>query len=148
MWRPKIKNHAFDRMGERFGPLIDPDHFMGQSAFDIKRNYDGPPVNIKKTGKLFELDVAVPGYKKDELQILLEGGYLIIRGQKEIQSEHKDEDYILEEFDFTSFERTFLLNEHIAKEKVNAHYEDGILHIEIEDVPEEEERAFQTVPIA
>lgn len=147
MWRPKIKNHAFDRMGERFGPYIDPDHFMGKSAFDIKRHDGEPPVNIKKSGTLFEFDVAVPGYKKDELQVLLEGGYLIIRGQKEVQAELTEANYVLEEFDFTSFERTFLLNEMIAREKVNASYNDGILHIEIEDVPEEEEREFQTVPI-
>lgn len=148
MWRAKIKNHAFDRMGERYGPLVDRDHFLGMSAFDIKRKEAVPPVNIKKSDKLFELDVAVPGYKKDELEVLLEKGYLIIRGQKESKGERKAEDYILEEFDFSSFERSFLLNEDIAREKVEATYQEGILHIEIEDVPKEEEKEFQTVPIA
>lgn len=147
MWRPKIKNHAFDRMGERYAPLIDRDHFLGRSAFEIKRKDATPPVNIKKTAQLLTLDVAVPGYQKEELEVILEKGYLIIRGQKEVKEEHQGEDYVLEEFDFNSFERSFLLSEDIAREKVAASYDNGVLHIEINDVPEAEERSFQTVPI-
>jgi hypothetical protein len=35
MFRPKIKNHAFERMGDGFAPRIDYDHFLGRSAFDV-----------------------------------------------------------------------------------------------------------------
>lgn len=144
MWRPKIKNTAFDRMGERYAPLVDPYHFWGMSAFDIKRK---PPVNIKKKGRLFEFQVAVPGYKKEELEVVLENGYLIIRGEKEKFGKEDAENFIVEEFDFDSFERSFRLNEHIAEEKVNATFKNGILFIEIEDVPKEEEKAYQMVEI-
>jgi hypothetical protein len=35
MFRPKLRNHAFERMGEGFAPRIDYDHFLGRSAFDV-----------------------------------------------------------------------------------------------------------------
>lgn len=149
MWRANIKNRAFDRMGERFAPLIDPNHFLGKSAFDIKRKpLEEPAVNIRKTAKLLEMEVAVPGYKKDEIQVLLENGYLIIRGEKEDSAHEKSEGYVMEEFGFKAFERSFHLREEIAHEKVKARYENGVLHIEIEDVPKEEEKAYQEVEIA
>jgi HSP20 family protein len=131
-------------MGERYAPLIDPYHFWGMSAFDIKRK---PAVNIKKKGHLFEFQVAVPGYKKEELEVVLENGYLIIRGEKEKFGKEDTENFIVEEFDFDSFERSFRLHENIAEEKVHARYEEGILYIEIDDVPKEEEKAYQMVDI-
>ena len=136
-------------MGERYAPLIDPDHFWGMSSFDIKRKpFEGPAVNIKKSGKMFEFDIAVPGYKKGELQVTLENGYLTIRGEKEHIGQDEKDGYLLEEFNFDSFERSFRLDDRIAEEKITAHYENGILHIEFEDVPEEEEKAYQEVEIS
>lgn len=147
MWRANIKNRAFDRMGERFAPLVDPYHFLGKTAFDIKRKPWEPAVNIRHTDTLFEMDVAVPGYKKDEIKIVLENGFLIIKGEKKTKHREEKDDYIMEEFGFNSFERSFHLNDSISHEKVHASYKDGVLHIEIEDVPKEEEKAYQEVAI-
>lgn len=147
MLRPKIRNKAFDRMGENFARLIDPDHFLGRTAFDIPYRKDQPPVNIKKDGKIFELELAVPGFKKDELEIILKDGILLIRGQKS-KSEHSETSkYILEEFNFNSFERSFRLAENIAKEDIDAEYNNGILKLTFIDVPEEEERTYRKVAV-
>lgn len=147
MLRPKIRNKAFDRMGENFARLIDPDHFLGRTAFDIPYRKDQPPVNIKKDGKIFELELAVPGFTKDELEIILKDGILLIRGEKS-KSEHSETSkYILEEFNFNSFERSFRLAENIAKEDIDAEYNHGILKLTFIDVPEEEERTYRKVAV-
>ncbi len=147
MLRPKIRNKAFDRMGENFARLIDPDHFLGRTAFDIPYRKDQPPVNIKKNGKIFELELAVPGFTKDELEIILKDGILLIRGEKS-KSEHSETSkYILEEFNFNSFERSFRLAENIAKENIDAEYNNGILKLTFIDVPEEEERTYRKVAV-
>ena len=149
MWRASISNRPFDRMGERFAPLVDPNHFMGRSAFDIKRhNKDVPAANVIKKGKLFELQLAVPGYAKDELDVTLKDNILVVSGKKNYPSEEVvDKEFILEEFDYDSFERCFRLSSTIAHEKIEANYDNGILRISFEDVPEEEERAYQKVKV-
>lgn len=150
MFRPKIRNHAFERMGENYARLIDPDHFLGRSAFDIKYKDEEvvPPVNIiRKDEKIFELELAVPGFTKDELEVLVQDGVLTVRGEKS-KSEHVDRSkYILEEFNFKSFERCFRLAENVAKENIEAAYQNGILKLTFVDVPEEEERAHRRVKV-
>ena len=150
MWRANIKNRAFDRMGERYARLIDPNHFLGKSAFDIPRHWDKPfpAVNIKTNGKLFEMEVAVPGFAKEDIEILVENEILTIRGEKS-RSEKIDGDtkFILEEFDFDSFERKFKLAASIAHEKITATYDRGILRLTFIDVPKEQEKDFQTIKV-
>ncbi|MBK7870221.1 MAG: Hsp20/alpha crystallin family protein [Saprospiraceae bacterium] len=115
MLRAKIRNKAFDRMGENFSRLIDADHFLGRTAFDIPYQKEVPPANIRKEGKIFELELAVPGFAKDELQVTVKDGVLTIRGERS-KSEHSETSkYILEEFNYNSFERSFRLAENIAR---------------------------------
>lgn len=150
MWRANIRNRAFDRMGERFGTLIDPHHFGGKSAFDVKRpKREVPPANLIKKEHLFELQLAIPGYKREELEVELRDDVLIVRGErtKSPTVMEKEGNFIVEEFDFDSFERSFRLSPDIAHEKIEATYEQGMLRITFEDVPDEEERAFQKVKV-
>ncbi len=146
MWRPKIKNRAFDRMGEEYAKLIDPNHFLGRSAFDIHYK-KVPPVNIIQEGALFEMEVMVPGFKKEELEVTVKDDILTIRGEKSLSRTDKDGQYILEEFDFDTFERKFKLANAIGHEKITAKYENGILRLSFTDVPKEEEKAYKKVAV-
>jgi len=148
MFRPKTRNHAFERMGEVYARLIDPDHFLGRSAFDIKYPKDVPPANIiHKDDKIFELQLAVPGFAKDEIEILVKEGVLTVRGEKSKSEQIEKSQYILEEFDFQSFERNFRLADSVAKENIDAEYKNGILKLTFVDVPEEEERTYRKVKV-
>lgn len=94
------------------------------------------------------MEMAVPGFEKDEIEILLEDDILTIRGEKsKSEKVQKDEEFILEEFDFDSFERKFKLAASIAHEKITAKYDRGILRLTFIDVPKEEEKEFQTVKV-
>ena len=134
-------------MGENFSRLIDADHFLGRTAFDIPYQKEVPPANIRKEGKIFELELAVPGFAKDELQVTVKDGVLTIRGERS-KSEHSETSkYILEEFNYNSFERSFRLAENIAHEDIAAKYENGLLKLTFIDVPEEEERDYRKVKV-
>ena len=147
MIRPRI-NRAFDRMGETWARKIDPNHFLGRSAFDIPwRAGEVPAANIKKNGKVFELELAVPGFEKDEIDIVVKDDILVIRGEKSTSDTGTQSDYILEEFDFSSFERSFKLASTISHEKITARLERGILRVTFTDVPKEEEKAYQKVKV-
>ncbi|TXB62461.1 Hsp20/alpha crystallin family protein [Phaeodactylibacter luteus] len=144
MIRAPIKNHAFERMGERFARVIDPDHFLGRNAFDVK---SAPPVNIVKDGKLFEMEIAVPGFAKDELEVFVDHGILTVKGEKRAAKTERSGKMVLEEFNFDAFERKFKLSDTIAREQITARYDKGILFLTFVDVPEEQESEIQRVAV-
>jgi len=118
-------------MGERYGRLIDQEHFLGRNAFSFPWKKENlPPVNLKKGNTHFEFEIAVPGYSKDELEIIIEGDLLKVKGHKNAEGGVPEkETYILEEFDYESFERCFRLSPEIAKDEVSATCKDGILRL-------------------
>jgi HSP20 family protein len=145
MWRPKISNRTFDWMGEKFAPLIDRDHFLGHSAIgNLKWNL--PLVNIRKNGRLFEMELLIPGFEKDEIEIIVEDDILTVRGETTTKKV-KSSEYILEEFDVKSFERRFCLGAGIGHEKIDATLKHGVLRLTFTDVPKEKEVEYQEIEV-
>lgn len=134
MWRAKIHNRAFDRMGEYFAPLIDRDHFLGHSAFDVPcKDASLPPANVVRKSGFFELRIAMPGFAKEEIEVVVEGDILKVRGEKNEAGTNLNEEFILEEFDFQAFERCFKLSPQAARQGIDAKYENGILTLVFRD---------------
>ncbi|NAS11259.1 Hsp20/alpha crystallin family protein [Poritiphilus flavus] len=86
-----------------------------------------PAVNIKANEKEFELELAVPGMKKDDFNIEVDENVLTVSAEKESRDEVSKENYSRKEFAYTSFKRSFSLPETIDEDKIKASYEDGIL---------------------
>lgn len=149
MQRYSRRNHAFDRIGDSYGSVIDHDHFLGRSAFDIprKKRYGMPPANVRKEGPLLVLELAIPGFSKEELDISVDHGYLKIKGERRSEEKKETASLIVEEFEVNSFERSFRLAREIMREEIIAKYEDGILRITFIDVPAEQERDRRVVPV-
>jgi HSP20 family protein len=84
-----------------------------------------PPVNIIENEDGYILSLAVPGMKKEDLKISLEGSMLCINSQKE----EIEERFTRKEFNFYSFSRSFTLPEDVKPEYIEAKYEDGLLRI-------------------
>lgn len=92
-----------------------------------------PAVNISENEKEFHLEVAVPGLKKEDLEVSLENNVLTISSETKSESETKDKDEKVtrKEFSYSSFKRSFRLPENVKNDKVNAEYVDGILKLDI-----------------
>lgn len=148
MFRPNIRNRTFDWMGEKFAPIIDKNHFLGRSSLDPVWGGKKPFVNILKEGKIFEMEVAVPGFNKDEITITITDDILTIKGEKKKKKKKIDSEYVLQEFERGSFERQFKLAKNIGHEKVKAKYKNGILKIKFFDVPTEKEIKNKEVEVA
>ena len=146
MLSAKIRNHTFDWMGGKFAPVIDGDHFLGHSPIG-RQKWNLPPVNVKKKDQLFEMELMVPGYEKNELEIIVEDDILTVRGEKSDKNV-KLSKYLLEEFGVSSFVRKFRLGEGIGREEIHAEYKNGLLKITFTDVAKEKERNYQAVEIA
>lgn len=95
------------------------------------RNAAMPAVNIKDNANSFEVELAVPGYKKEDMKVHLENGILTISSEKKKESEEEKKGYTRKEFSYSSFERSFQLPEHADADNVKANFVDGVLKLSI-----------------
>ena len=102
-----------------------------------------PAVNIMEDDKSFTLSLAAPGLKKEDFHIQMNGTMLTISSEKEEQKEEKDERMTRNEYNFTSFTRTFNVPEDIEMEKIAANYENGVLTLMLPK-KEEAKKMMQT----
>ena len=82
----------------------------------------------------YEVDIDLPGFKKDELNLQLESGYLTIQASKGLDKEQKDEQsgkIIRQERYAGSMSRTFYVGDEVTEENIKAKFEDGVLRLEI-----------------
>lgn len=88
-----------------------------------------PAVNVSEHKDSFRLSIAVPGMKKEDLEIHIEGNLLTISAEKEASKEKKEEKFTREEYNYSCFSRTFTLPNEVKKDKIDAEYKDGVLSI-------------------
>lgn len=129
MWRAEIKNHAFERFGENFHPVVDTDHFLGHSAFDVPYTSHAPTLRVNCRGDCFELEWALPGFAKEDIQVWLNKDILTIKGERSSAEYDANNPYIKEAFEFESFERSLKLAPSLANAHVSASFADSALKI-------------------
>ena len=88
-----------------------------------------PAVNIEELKDHYAILLAVPGMKKDDFKIDVDGNLLTISSEKEENIEEKDKRFTRREYSYSSFSRTFTLPEEIVKDKIEAKYENGVLTV-------------------
>ena len=95
-----------------------------------------PAVNITENKDEFMVSLAIPGMKKEDFNIDIEGNMLTISSEKEESKEEKDEKYTRKGFNYSSFSRSFSLPDEVNMEKIDARYVDGVLKLSL---PKKEE---------
>lgn len=108
--------------------------FFGSSIFDINDFFEGsqtPPANLSEKENEFLVDLSAPGLKRNDFKVSVENGYLTISCEKKEEFKDEKENYKRMEFSYNSFSRSFHLPDNVIEDKINAKYEDGILHISI-----------------
>mgnify|MGYP001193296771 FL=1 len=109
---------GFDRLAEQF--FNDPTFSTAQTGY--------PPYNIaKKEDDIYEVTLAVAGFKKDDIDISLEDGTLVIKGESNVLDESVE--YLHKGIAERNFIRTFKLAEFV--EVKEAKLEDGILRVSL-----------------
>ena len=89
--------------------------------------------DIRETDSSYELDVDLPGFKKDEINVQLKDGYLTLTAAKGLDKDSQDKkgNYIRKERYAGTMSRSFYVGEAVNEEDVHAKYEDGILKISV-----------------
>ena len=87
--------------------------------------------DVKETDEGYEVDVDLPGFKKDEIHLELNNGYLTISTEKSLEktNENKKGKMLRQERYSGVMQRSFFVGEHMTEEDIKASYESGVLHI-------------------
>ena len=109
-----------------FGGKNDP--LYGKHAKNVMKT------DVRETDNSYELDIDLPGFKKEDVSLKLDSGYLTIsasKGLEKDEKEKKDGKYIRRERYEGQCSRSFYVGESVQAKDVNAKLEDGILKISV-----------------
>ena len=88
--------------------------------------------DVRETDDSYEVDIDLPGFKKDEVNVKLEDGYITISAEKGLDKDEKDKKtgkYIRRERYAGSMSRSFYVGDGISQKDIHAKYESGILRL-------------------
>lgn len=107
--------------------------FGGRNPLYGKHSKNLMKTDVKETETGYELDIDLPGFKKDEISAHLEDGYLTVSAAKGVDKDEKDNEgrYIRRERYSGSMTRSFYVGNSVTEEDIKAKYEDGILSLSI-----------------
>ncbi len=130
---------------------------FGENLFDDWMDFSFPDIDkvlygknsqhvmktdVKETDQGYELDIDLPGFKKEEVNATLNQGYLTICAAKGLDKDEKDQDgkYIRRERYAGTMSRSFYVGEGITQKDIHAKFENGILKLR---VPKEDKKAVE-----
>ena len=102
-----------------------------------------PAVNVKEDNKQYVMEVAVPGLKKEQVNMSIDkDGYLTlsIENKNEQKDENKKEHYLRREFSYTSYRQSYALPDNVDADKIEANVADGVLKVVLPKVEKKEEK--------
>lgn len=99
-------------------------NFLGSDAV-----LNQPAVNVKESENAFKLELAAPGFDKQDFNLNVENDFLIVTANHEAKTEEKNERYTRREFSVASFKRSFKLPKTVNQDAIGAVYENGILNV-------------------
>lgn len=105
------------------------------SLFQIKNDFQTLKTNIKELEKTYLFEINVAGIKKENINIDIEEGYLVVSVKEDEKQVNEDNNYIRREMSFRQCKRKYYVGE-IKEDQIKASLNDGILFISI---PKEED---------
>ena len=121
----------FDR--DFFRGFARPEHMLyGKNAQRMMKT------DVKETDEGYELDVDLPGFKKEEIHLGLENGYLTISTEKSLENKEEKKGKVLRQERYAgTMSRSFYVGDNVTEEDIKAKYENGVLSL---SVPKKEAR--------
>ncbi|MCH9661104.1 MAG: Hsp20/alpha crystallin family protein [Bacteroidetes bacterium] len=114
------------------------DELFTENRLDVPNyeNFSTPAVNISENFQTFVIEMAIPGFKKENIAIEIEKEVLKVSSnfapkQSSNDTEKNKNQFTRKEFSFGKFSRTFILPDTVKKDDINANFEDGILTVSL-----------------
>lgn len=132
--QPSDLFRPFDRT---FEEMVD--EFFNFNPWFTRTNNFGA-VNVKETDASYVLEVLLPGFSKDEVNVEIEDETLTISAKVENSTSSNNDGYTRKEFMKKSFMRSFTIPENVDVDKISADMKDGILNIVLNKKQVEEKK--------
>ena len=112
----------FDRQMQHMDRRLYGRNANREMKTDVREKEDG-----------YEIDMDLPGFKKDQVELTLENGYLTVTANKGFDKDEKDDKgrMIRQERYAGSMQRSFYVGQNMTEEDVKARFEDGVLHLNL-----------------
>ena len=122
-----------------FDDWMDDFPMMPDFGHDVSRKLYGKHANremltdVRDQGDHYEVEIDLPGFKKEDLNIELHEGNLTITASKGLDQEDKDKEgkYVRQERYAGMMQRSFYVGEDVTEQDIKAKFEDGVLHLNV-----------------
>lgn len=139
-----VKNYNNDFL--TFDQLID--RFFGYNNEKLDYSTSLPPVNLFEGKDNYKIELAIPGFKKEDVEMILEKNVLTVKSKQENKNNENTDDYFRREFNYSSFERSFTLPKTADLDSINAKFNNGVLEIAINKLEEAKEKPARVINIS
>jgi HSP20 family protein len=89
------------------------------------------PANIKETPSAYKLEVIAPGFEKADFKVNLENNLLTVSAERKAETKEENEKQVRKEFNYSSFKRSFTIDEKIDTSAIEAAYNNGVLQLNL-----------------
>jgi HSP20 family protein len=108
------------------------DEVFERTTHDSREFYYKPAANVIEDETGFDIELALPGFEKEEISMKLEKNLLSILAGREKNESEKESSYSTQEFGKTGkYRRSFIIPETINVEGITAEYRNGILKVSL-----------------
>ena len=134
MMMPSIfGENLFDDFDSWFSDPVEKRFFGKKNPLYGKHAKNMMKTDVRETDDAYEVDIDLPGFKKDEVKVALKDGYLTVSAAKGLDEDDEDKKghYIRRERYAGSMSRTFYVGDALKPDDVKAKYEDGVLVVSL-----------------
>lgn len=137
---PRSFNNPFIRAS--FPGIFDAEIF-GKESNNV------PAVNISENDKSWNIEVAAPGFKKEDFKIKIENEVLTVSGEHKQEENLEEKNYKRREFQKTAFSRSFrLAKDTVNEDGISASYDNGILNLSIPKKEEVKKESLKEIKVS
>jgi HSP20 family protein len=104
---------------------------FGEREEGLTTSTFAPPVDVYEDEHNVTLKIEVPGIDEKDIDVRVENSTLTVHGERKFEKEEKEENYRRVERHYGSFTRSFTLPNTVDTENIEAHYDKGVLKIQL-----------------
>ena len=119
--------------------LMPRNYFLDDVFEDFNSNNNSMKCDVYEKDGAYNIEVDVPGFKKEDINIDVDNDYLTIRASKHFDETEKGKNYICRERKYGKFERSFYLGD-LKTDDVEASFENGTLKIRVPKIEESKDK--------
>lgn len=137
----KLFDRDFDHM---FAPAERKDPLFGKNAKNLMKT------DVRETESTYEVDVDLPGFKKDEIHVDFKDGYLTVSARKEVDKDEKEKEsgrMIRQERYSGNLERSFYVGDGVTAEEITASFENGVLRLSVPKKAKEVKKPVTSIEV-